>query len=432
MKVKFAHISDVHLGAWRNERINELGYKAFEEAVKTSIDEEVDFVIISGDLYDVSNPKVEVIDLATRELKKLFDNEIPVYAIMGSHDFSPSKKTMIRPLITAGLYKDVSIGSLVDNGKLKLEFIQDQKTKIKLTGLRARKRSLEIDDYQSLDRNYLESENGPKIFLLHTMLSELKPKEFKHMESAPKSLLPQGFDYYAGGHLHKTVPAKLKESNEILAITNKNNIIYPGCLFPTDFRELEKTKSGGFCLVSGESIGDQLDLKVQYKPIKVIDVESIFLDCTNNSIPEVLNKFKQELKDKDFQGKIVTVRIFGALSLGKTYEIKSNEIIQMIKDKGAYEVLVNKNALTTVEYQSISVSVGESNEEIESSLIKEHASNVKISNFSPAKIEKKIYQFLNTLGTERLIGTKVMNYNQSLKKSFLSIFELEETKEPKK
>lgn len=432
MKVKFAHISDIHLGAWRNERINELGYKAFEKAVNNFIDKEVDFVIISGDLYDVSNPKVEVIDLATRELKKLIDNGIPVYGIMGSHDFSPSRKSMIRPLITAGFFKDVSKGKMDDNGILKLEFFQDKKTKIKLTGLRARKRSLEIDDYHSLERKYLESENGPKIFVLHTIVSELKPKEFKHMESAPKSLLPQGFDYYAGGHLHKTLPAKLKESNDILAINNKNNIIYPGCIFPTDFRELEKIKFGGFCLVSGEIIGDKLDLKVNYNPIKVIDVENIFLDCTNKSVLEVQNKLRQELIDKDFQDKIVTVRIFGTLSLGKTYEIRSNEIIQMIKDKGAYEVLVNKNALTTVEYQTISVSVGESNEEIESSLIKEHVSNVKISNFTHAKMEKKIYQFLNTLGTERHIGTKVMSYNESLKNFFLSIFELEEPKERKK
>ncbi|MFW9896159.1 MAG: exonuclease SbcCD subunit D, partial [Candidatus Thorarchaeota archaeon] len=118
MKVKFAHISDVHLGAWRNERINELGYKAFEETVNGIINEEVDFVIISGDLYDVSNPKVEVIDLATKELKKLKDHEIPVYGICGSHDFSPSNKSMIRPLITAGLFTNVSEGKITENGKL--------------------------------------------------------------------------------------------------------------------------------------------------------------------------------------------------------------------------------------------------------------------------------------------------------------------------
>ena len=84
MKVKFAHISDVHLGAWRDERLNELGYKAFEKTVNNVIDEEVDFVIISGDLYDVSNPKVEVLldtgkltaGLGEEDMKNLKEGDI--------------------------------------------------------------------------------------------------------------------------------------------------------------------------------------------------------------------------------------------------------------------------------------------------------------------------------------------------------------------
>ncbi len=432
MKVKFAHISDVHLGAWRNERINELGYKAFEKTVNAIIDERVDFIIISGDLYDVSNPKVEVIDIATRELKKLKDHEIPVYGIMGSHDYSPSNKSMIRPLITAGLFIDVWKAELNEDERIKLNFYIDPKTEIKLTGLRARKRSLEIEEYVLLDRKSLVAEKGPKIFILHTMLNELKPKEYKDMYSAPKSLLPQDFDYYAGGHLHKTLPEKLRDNGTTMEVSKKNNIIYPGCVFPTDFRELERIKYGGFCIVSGISNGEKLDLKIKYNPIKVIEVENINLDCTNKSVFEVRNKIKQELSQKDFNDNIVTIRIFGPLSSGKTYEIKSNEIIQSFKDKGAYEVLVNKSALTTAEYQSISVVSGESNEEIETVLIKEHASKVKIGKYQVGKVEKKIHQIMNILGTERQIGTKVINYNQSLKQAFLSIFEIDEPQEHKK
>ncbi|MFW9866611.1 MAG: exonuclease SbcCD subunit D [Candidatus Thorarchaeota archaeon] len=429
MKVKFAHISDVHLGAWRNERLNQLGYKAFEKTVDSIIKECVDFVIISGDLYDVSNPKVEVIDLATRELKRLNDNEIPVYGIMGSHDFSPSNKSMIRPLITAGLFIDVWKAELTEDDKIKLKFFLEPKTKIKLVGLRARKRSLEIEEFEILDRKSMEAEKGPKIFILHTMLSELKPKEFKRMESTPKSYLPQNFDYYAGGHLHTTLPKKLKESGFILKVDRYNNIIYPGCIFPTDFREIEETKYGGFCLVSGETSNDKLDLQVIYNPIKVIDIESISMDCTNKSTVDVLNELKQEFLRRDFTDKIVTVRLFGSLSSGKTYDLKSHEIIQMAKDNGAYEVLINKNALTTVEYKSISVSVGESNEEIEVALIKEHASKVKLSKLKPSEMEKKISQLLDIIGTERQIGTKVMDYNDSILKVFSTLFKIQESKE---
>jgi len=428
MKVKFAHVSDVHLGAWRNERLNELGYKAFVLAVNVIVNEEVDFVIISGDLYDVSNPKVEVIDLATRELKKLKDHEIPVYGIMGSHDFSPSNKSMIRPLITAGLFKDVWNAELTEDDKIKLNYYIDPKTKIKLTGLRARKRGLEIEEYHILDRESLEDEKGPKIFILHTMLYELKPKEFKDMESTPKSLLPQGFEYYAGGHLHKTVPEKLRKDERSFKIDDKTKIIYPGSLAPVNFRELEQYKFGGFCIISGDiDTESQIsNLNVRYIPIKVKEVISLLVDCNNKSITQVQDLLEEKINGTNFDDKTVTIRIYGTLSSGRTYELKTNEIIQKIKEKGAYEVLINKWSLTSKEYTPISVVVGKTNEEIENTLIYEHAQKIKINNIDKKNVENKIHDLLSVIGKEREEGTKVKEYDKELVNNFKKIFQLEE------
>ena len=429
MNVKFAHLADCHLGAWRNENLNQIGYDAFEQAIHKIIEEKVDFVIISGDLYDVSNPKVDVIDVSVRELKRLQDNGILVYGIMGSHDFSPSGKSMIRPLITARLFIDISKGKTTDNNKLELIFTQDQKTNIKLTGLRARKRSLEIEDYQRLDLNSLENEKGVKIFVLHTLLSELKPIEFKDMESAPKSLLPRGFAYYAGGHLHKTVPEKLRATNSFLKVDQKTKIIYPGSLSPINFRELEQYQSGGFCLISGEiDIESQKsDLDIKFIPIKIKEVISLLIDCNNKSIAQVQELLEKKIeKSTDFEGKIITIRIFGTLSSGKTYELKSNEIIQKLKEKGAYEVLINKSALASKEYKRISVVVGKTNEEIENSLIHEHSQKVKIKNINKKDMENKIHELLSILGKEREENTKVKEYDEGLIDDFKKIFQLEE------
>ena len=426
MKVKFAHISDVHLGAWRNENLNKISYQTFNKAIDYFIEENVDFVIISGDLYDVSNPKIDVVDLVTKRLKDLIDHEIPIYGIMGSHDFSPSDKSMIRPLISAGLFINVSSGELSkDDDKIHLKFVEDPKTKVKLTGLRARKRSLEIEDYHILDLKSLEDEVGNKIFIFHTMLSELKPKEYKDMVSAPKSLLPKNFMYYAGGHLHGTVPKELREVG-FLNINRRNNIIYPGCLFPTNFRELEKLQYGGFCIITGEGKEGNLDLNVKYVPLKIMDVEKIHLDCNNKKIEEVKNLMTRELARRDVQDKIVTIRIYGVLSEGKTYEVKTNEIIQILKEKGAYEVLINKSALTSKEYQSVSVITGASNEEIETTLIHEHVQKSSLDFLPKNKLEEKINQLLPILGVQREPETKVMDYNDNLMQSFLGIFEIKD------
>ena len=426
MFVKFAHLADCHLGAWRNENLNQMGYNAFKQAINKILEEEVDFVIISGDLFDISNPKVDVVDLAVKELKKLHDKNIPVYGIMGSHDFSPSDNSMIRPLISAGLFIDLSKGENLDNNKLKLYFFQDPKTKIKLTGLRARKRSLEIEDYKRLIRENLENEEGIKIFVLHTMLSELKPIEFKDMESAPKSLLPQNFAYYGGGHLHKTVPETLREGDQTLVVNEKNKIIYPGSLYPTNFRELEKYQYGGFCIVYGEiDIESQSsDFKVKFIPIKPREILSLVIDCTNKTVIESLEHIEQKISTKSAEDKIVTVRIIGSLSSGKTYEIKSNEIMAQLRNKGALEVLINKNALTSKEYTPISVVVGKTNEEIEETLIHEHAEKTNFKKISKKDMENKIHEILGVLGTDREEGTKVNEYNIDLLQKFLGIFNL--------
>jgi len=70
----------------------------------------VDFILIAGDLFNTSLPGIDKLKLAVQKLKQLKDNNIPVYIIAGSHDFSPSGKTMLDVLENAGLArKGVSV-----------------------------------------------------------------------------------------------------------------------------------------------------------------------------------------------------------------------------------------------------------------------------------------------------------------------------------
>ena len=430
MNVKFAHVSDCHLGGWRKESLNELVSDTFCQMIDKIIAEEVDFVIISGDLYDVSNPKVEVVDLATRELKRLYDSGIPVYGIMGSHDFSPSGKSMLRPLISAGLFRNVSqpIWVEVEDGggahPLRLEIFDEEKTKIKLVGMRARKKGLELEDYQKLDVTHLENETGTKIFLLHTMLNELKPKEYHHMESGPKSMLPRNFLYYAGGHIHKTLPESLRETPYIInpdfAVEKK--VIYPGCVSPTNFIELESHQYGGFCIVSGEVPEGKLEVRYVKLPMK--DVKRIFVDADNKSPTEVKDILDQEIARGSFDDTIVLVRIEGILSSGKAYEIQANEIVKRLKEKGAFEVLVNKTKLVSDVYEKISIDSGETNEQIEARLIHEHVQKSDVLDIPKDKLKHKIYQLLSTLGRDLKEGEKVKDYDKEMSDSFYSIMEL--------
>jgi len=427
MKIKFAHVSDCHLGGWRKDSLNKVGCLAFSQMLDKIIEEMLDFVIISGDLYDVSNPKVEIVDFATKQLKRLHDNDIPVYGIMGSHDFSPSGKSMVRPLISAGFYKNVSQPIWGKNIEfpLRLQLFEDEKTKVKLTGMRGRKKALELDDYKKLDTAFLEEESGEKIFLLHTMLSELKPVEYQNMESGPKSILPRNFIYYAGGHIHKTIPQSLKKKLYVIKkdFTLDKKVVYPGCLSPTNFLELEKQQYGGFCIVSGE-LPDG-DLEVRYIKLRIKEIVRLYIDANNKSTTEVKDIIDQEILRGSFEDKIVVIRIEGSLSLGKSFEIQANDIIQKLKQKGAHEVLINKSKLISEIYEKISIDPEETNELIEARLIHEHVQHFDILNVPKDSLKQKINQLLSILSREIKDGEKVKDYDQEILEGFYKILNIE-------
>lgn len=427
MKVKFAHIADIHLGAWRNDNLNQIGYQAFEISVDKVIEEKVNFVILSGDLYNISNPSVEIIDLATKLLKKLKDNDIPVYGILGSHDFSPSNRSMIRPLITAGLFNSVSKAKWTDDKKLQLKFTTDPKTKLKITGLRARKRALEIREYKILDLKKIEEEKGVKLYIFHTMIYELKPKEYESLAAAPRSFFPNGFHYYAGGHLHKTLPEILRTQKVPLKLNEKNNIIYPGLLSPTNFYEFENIQFGGFCIISGDinPQRSEASLVVEYIPIKIKEVISMNFNCEKKSAEQVTKTIESKIKSS-FRNKIVLLTIQGQLASGRAQDIDTSKIVHKIKSQGAYEVLLKKLVVSSVEADLVSLGEIESNQEIEQNLINSSAKDVQIKGLSTDLMEKKIQELIEVLGTRREESVKVKDYKKNIEEKSLQIFDLNE------
>ena len=65
-----------------------------------------------------------------------------------------------------------------------------------------------------------------------------------------------------------------------------------------------------------------------------MEVESLKINCENKSIEEAKLHIDEEIFKQNLKNKIVTIRIFGMLSAGKTFEIDSNEIVKKVKKKG--------------------------------------------------------------------------------------------------
>ena len=93
--MKFAHITDCHLGGWRQPELQELNTEHFRKAIDTCIEEEVEFILFTGDLFDSAFPPIETLKETFAEFKKIKDAGIKSYMIAGSHDFSVSGKTFL-------------------------------------------------------------------------------------------------------------------------------------------------------------------------------------------------------------------------------------------------------------------------------------------------------------------------------------------------
>ena len=107
--MKFAHMGDCHLGAWRHPELKELNFKHFQKAIERCIKEKVDFILITGDLFDSSYPPIDTLKETFREFRRLKENNIPVFIIAGSHDYSVTGKTFLDLLDNSGFIKNLSI-----------------------------------------------------------------------------------------------------------------------------------------------------------------------------------------------------------------------------------------------------------------------------------------------------------------------------------
>lgn len=383
----FAHIADCHIGGWRDEKMKNLPLMAFVNAIDVCMQKKVDFVLISGDLFNTSHPPIDNLKIVVTKLRELKDIDIPVYMVAGSHDFSSSGKTMIDVLEEAALIKNVVKGS-VEEGLLKLDFTIDKKTGAKITGMLGKKGSLEKKFYENLDLESLENEDGFKIFMFHTAISELKPKALDKMESEPVSILPRNFDYYAGGHVHIV---------EHKSFDNHKNVVYPGPLFPNNFRELELLNSGGFYIYNNG--------KIEYEKIIVYNSQSLTFDGNNKTPESITEEIIKEITSKDFDDTIVLIRVEGILKSGKPTDIDFSKIFRMLYEKNAYFVMKSTSRLSQVTFDDAQVKE-DSVENIEEKILDEHKSNV----FDKVTLKK----LMKSLSIEKMEDEKIADYEKRM------------------
>ncbi|NJF24862.1 exonuclease SbcCD subunit D [Thermococcus sp. Bubb.Bath] len=240
--MKFAHIADVHLGREQfNQPFRYYDYlKVFREAIERAVKERVDFILIAGDLFHVSRPSPKTIRDAIEVLELPKKRGIPVFAIEGNHD-KTIRETSVFDLLehlgllhTVGLRKEPGKGEFIRSKKLSENryLVWGQVGDLEIHGLRhhTRWQLIRNDGAVNVLKALFKGRKG--ILMLHQAVDYLaKDTPYQDAFDLKLSELPDGFSYYALGHIHVRRIADPSQTGL------SGPIVYPGSLERTEVRE---------------------------------------------------------------------------------------------------------------------------------------------------------------------------------------------------
>lgn len=226
--MKFIHIADVHLGAkpdknkpWAEERKNH-GWQALTEVIARAEEEQVDLLLIAGDLFH-RQPLLRELKEVNYQFSRLSCTQVVLIA--GNHDF----------MNPDSYYRTFQWEQNVHFLKQEtLEYIELPMLRTRVYGLSYWHRELKTPLY---DNACIAEGNFLNILLAHG-------GDEKHIPFRAQEIVKAGFDYAACGHIHK--PVQLVE----------NRVVMAGALQPVDCNDMgehgffmgELTKEG--CCVS--------------------------------------------------------------------------------------------------------------------------------------------------------------------------------------
>jgi len=355
--------------------MQKLNFQSFVKAIDKIIIEKPDFALFSGDLFDSAYPSIETLKETFAEFKKLKEAKIPVFLVAGSHDYSVSGKTFLDVLEKAGFCKNI-----VDFKENEDEIILNPTilNGVAIFGYPGKKSGMEINDLRRVKLN--DAPGLFKIFMLHTTIDKVIGTI--PMDSIKTEELPEA-DYYALGHIHVDFQYK--------------NFVYPGPVFPNNFKELEDLNCGSFYFVDTEK-GDPLT-KVELNIKKVLPITIEIEDATTAT-----DQIIEEIKKYEIEDKIVLLRLHGEIEKGQISDIKLTEIEEFIK-RTAYFALRNTHDLKTKE---IKFQTEIKSDDIEKDTITGYSEN------NPSDFNHLMPELMNSLSIEKQEDERVETFNNRL------------------
>ena len=213
--LKFIHTADLHLGSTFHghaqyddktaQLLSNATYRAFKKIIELCIHEDVDFLLISGDIYDSQDKNIKAQLNFSQGLRQLDENGIRCIIVHGNHDpvSSWSKKVKLPESTIRFSCTEPEVHSYYSPNGKHLANIVGMSFETELV-------------FANLSKYYPEKEKDWPftIGLLHCNVGSIEG----HDQYAPcniNDLKRCGYDYWALGHIHK--PGVINEARPLVA-----------------------------------------------------------------------------------------------------------------------------------------------------------------------------------------------------------------------
>jgi exonuclease SbcD len=293
----FVHTADLHLGyaQYGLEARRQDFDNAFAEIVDKTLQLKPDFMIIAGDLFHQARPSNVTLENTIRSFKRLRDAGIPVLTVDGSHDSAPNSitSTILYPLDSAGLIHHLPRHEGACWYKPGVCYVYG------VPNFRTRHRTEEaLPEFLQQNTPAPDPSVG-NIFVLHGAvdLPSVKPPYIE--AELPPDLIPDGFGYYAAGHVHQRFLGRFKTGF----------LVYSGCTETVSYDEAKYTK--GFYHVRVDEKGKfHPEIVELQSPRKFVVLEQEFSGMNAHKITDMTS---QLVKQADEEGAIIIPVLKGVL-----------------------------------------------------------------------------------------------------------------------
>ena len=284
--MKIIHLADSHLGfssysrmdEHGQNRIEEMVYKGFDQAIDKIIQSRPDAVVHAGDVFHHVRPKIKPLVVFQKGLQRLMEEGIPVIVISGNHD-APKSFSLTSPFRLFEGLRDVHIA-------------QRYKYERFLVGdhyFHCIPFCLEPQDYLTEFEKIERS--GRDVLVMHGLVESLQNRKMRSVgeHELKDSLLKSDFDYIALGHFHGQAQVA-------------SNAYYSGSVEYFNFGESQDEK--GMLLVDLET-GNATNVPV--KPKYMMDHPAI--DCRGLHSEEIAESLLELCHEDEVRDRMVRITL---------------------------------------------------------------------------------------------------------------------------